>query len=47
MGQERRRTLQETIDIGWTLLASLPRDDLLRIGAATWTARDARVAGDA
>jgi V/A-type H+-transporting ATPase subunit B len=47
VGQERRRTLQETIDIGWTLLASLPRDDLLRIGAATWAARDARVAGDA
>ena len=47
VGQERRRTLQETIDIGWTLLACLPRDDQLRIGAATWTARDARVAGDA
>jgi V/A-type H+/Na+-transporting ATPase subunit B len=47
VGQDRRRSLQETIDVGWTLLASMPRDDLLRIGPATWAARDARAAGHA
>jgi V/A-type H+-transporting ATPase subunit B len=36
--QEGRRTLGETIAVGWRLLESLPRDDLLRIGDATWAA---------
>jgi V/A-type H+/Na+-transporting ATPase subunit B len=40
VGQSGRRTLTETIATGWTLLESLPRGDLIRIGAATWAARD-------
>jgi len=39
--QDGRRTLAETIAVGWRLLESLPRDDLLRIGDATWTAHRA------
>lgn len=39
IGQDRRRTLAETLDAGWRLLETLPRDDLLRIGDATWDAR--------
>lgn len=31
-----RRTIQETMAIGWQLLDGLPRDELLRIGDATW-----------
>ena len=41
VGQDGRRSLAETIETGWALLASLPRGDLLRIGPATWAARDA------
>ncbi len=41
VGQDGRRGLAETIETGWALLASLPRGDLLRIGPATWAARDA------
>jgi V/A-type H+-transporting ATPase subunit B len=41
VGQEARRSLGETIATGWSLLESLPRDDLLRIGSATWAAREA------
>jgi V/A-type H+-transporting ATPase subunit B len=40
VGQDGRRTLAETIATGWSLLESLPREDLLRIGPATWAARD-------
>jgi V/A-type H+-transporting ATPase subunit B len=40
VGQDGRRTLVETIATGWSLLESLPRGDLLRIGPATWAARD-------
>jgi V/A-type H+-transporting ATPase subunit B len=36
--QEGRRSLSETVAAGWRLLEALPRDDLLRIGDATWTA---------
>ena len=32
----QRRTLQETLETGWRLLAELPREDLLRIGDAVW-----------
>jgi V/A-type H+-transporting ATPase subunit B len=39
IGQTARRDLRETIAIGWTLLESLPRDDLLRLSEATWEAR--------
>lgn len=34
-----RRTLQETIRIGWSLLRTLPRDELTRISDATWAKR--------
>jgi V/A-type H+-transporting ATPase subunit B len=34
-----RRTIDETFDIGWRLLESLPRDDLYRISEATWARR--------
>ena len=40
VGQAGRRTLAETIATGWSLLESLPRGDLFRIGPATWAARD-------
>jgi V/A-type H+/Na+-transporting ATPase subunit B len=36
---EGRRTIAETFEIGWRLLETLPREDLLRIGDATWDAR--------
>jgi len=36
-----RRPLTETIAIGWRLLETLPREDLLRISDATWAARQA------
>ena len=39
--QDRRRTLAETVATGWRLLEALPRDDLLRLSDATWTARTA------
>jgi V/A-type H+-transporting ATPase subunit B len=39
--QADRRTIAETLEAGWRLLESLPRDDLLRIREATWTARRA------
>jgi V/A-type H+-transporting ATPase subunit B len=35
----RRRSFGETLEIGWRLLESLPREDLSRIGDATWNAR--------
>jgi V/A-type H+-transporting ATPase subunit B len=38
VGQERRRTLAETIATGWRLLETLPRDDLIRLSDATWSA---------
>ena len=41
VGQERRRTLADTIAAGWRLLDTLPRDDLLRVSEATWTAHAA------
>ena len=36
---EARRPLAETIDIGWRLLDTLPREDLLRLSEETWNAR--------
>ena len=36
--QDDRRSLSETVAVGWRLLETLPRDDLLRLGDATWTA---------
>ncbi len=34
-----RRTLDETLAAGWSLLASLPREDLTRVSDETWAAR--------
>jgi V/A-type H+-transporting ATPase subunit B len=34
-----RRTLSETLDAGWRLLESLPRDDLTRVSDEAWAAR--------
>jgi V/A-type H+-transporting ATPase subunit B len=34
-----RRTLAETMAVGWRLLEGLPREDLTRISEATWAAR--------
>jgi V/A-type H+-transporting ATPase subunit B len=39
--QERRRTVAETLEIGWRLLETLPREDLARLRDATWAARRA------
>jgi V/A-type H+-transporting ATPase subunit B len=39
--QRDRRDLPATIETGWRLLETLPRDDLLRIRDATWAARAA------
>jgi len=36
-----RRTLRDTIDIGWSLLDTLPPEELTRISEATWKARPA------
>jgi V/A-type H+-transporting ATPase subunit B len=43
--QTARRRIAETVAIGWRLLESLPRDDLLRVSDATWAARQARREG--
>ncbi len=37
-----RRPIGETIEIGWRLLETLPREDLLRISEPTWNARHPR-----
>ncbi len=36
-----RRSIGDTTAIGWTLLDTLPRDELTRISDATWAAREA------
>jgi V/A-type H+-transporting ATPase subunit B len=37
-----RRGIDETLDIGWRLLETLPREDLVRVSDETWAARHAR-----
>jgi V/A-type H+-transporting ATPase subunit B len=39
--QPGRRTIEETLAVGWTLLESLPRSDLIRISEKTWSERPA------
>jgi len=39
---EARRPLAESIEIGWRLLDTLPREDLLRLSEETWNARHPR-----
>lgn len=41
VGQVGRRIVPQTIDLGWQLLETLPRGDLVRIREATWAARQA------
>jgi V/A-type H+-transporting ATPase subunit B len=36
---EARRTMAETMEIGWRLLEALPREDLSRLGEAEWAWR--------
>jgi V/A-type H+-transporting ATPase subunit B len=36
---DRRRTLVETLETGWGLLETLPREDLTRLSDATWQGR--------
>lgn len=36
-----RRSIAETVELGWRLLETLPREDLLRLGDAAWAARAA------
>lgn len=43
VAQRERRTIDETLEIGWRLLAPFPREELLRVSDATWTARQAAV----
>jgi V/A-type H+-transporting ATPase subunit B len=47
VGQERRRSLAETVAAGWRLLDTLPRDDLLRLTDSTWTGHQTRVGAGA
>ncbi|HEU5218890.1 MAG TPA: V-type ATP synthase subunit B [Gemmatimonadales bacterium] len=37
-----RRTVAETLETGWRLLESLPRDDLTRLSEAAWARREGR-----
>jgi V/A-type H+-transporting ATPase subunit B len=41
LSQPDRRSLADTIAVGWRLLESLPRDDLFRISEAAWAQRTA------
>jgi V/A-type H+-transporting ATPase subunit B len=38
---EVRRTVSDTLALGWRLLETLPREDLLRLSDAAWAARAA------
>jgi len=38
----QRRSIEQTIEIGWRLLETLPREDMVRISDATWAAREQR-----
>jgi V/A-type H+-transporting ATPase subunit B len=35
----KRRTIAETLAVGWKLIDTLPREDLTRIRERTWAAR--------
>jgi len=37
-----RRSLDQTIELGWSLLEELPREELSRVSHATWQARESR-----
>jgi len=42
---EARRTIAETLELGWQLLETLPREDLHRIPEAAWARREGREGG--
>jgi V/A-type H+-transporting ATPase subunit B len=42
---DTRRTIGETLEIGWTLLETLPREDLHRIPEEAWARRAGRGGG--
>jgi V/A-type H+-transporting ATPase subunit B len=42
VGQQSRRGIGETVEAGWTLLETLPREDLGRLSDATWGMREAQ-----
>ena len=44
---EARRSMDETFSLGWGLLETLPRHDLMRIGDATWAAHEHARAAEA
>jgi len=39
VSQSSRRTIGETIEAGWQLIETLPREDLVRLSDAAWTRR--------
>jgi V/A-type H+-transporting ATPase subunit B len=41
VAQDRRRDLGQTLGLGWQLLDTLPRDDLLRLSETTWAEHQA------
>lgn len=41
VSQRERRTIGETIEIGWRLLEAMPREELSRIAQTTWATREA------
>jgi V/A-type H+-transporting ATPase subunit B len=41
---ELRRDIAATLELGWRLLETLPREDLMRLSDAVWAARQAAVA---
>jgi V/A-type H+-transporting ATPase subunit B len=43
--QDARRSIADTVAVGWALLDALPRDDLIRISEATWARRHGAAAG--
>lgn len=48
IGQPKgRRSMEETFSLGWQLLETLPRHDLMRIGDATWAAHEDAPAAEA
>jgi len=39
VAQRGRRTIEQTLDLGWRLLRAFPRDELLRVSDATFASR--------
>ena len=43
----QRRDIESTIELGWQLLETLPREDLMRLSDAAWSARQGRAGSGA